>query len=124
MCIVAYFDSLYVVGSRDEAMNIRGLRYHPVDIESTVVRSHKNIVERLLNTNLSALVHVVLCSAVFTWTKLLVVVAELGADEKAALDIVPVITSSLLEEHQVKILEYTSLNEMLITFRLLLVLWW
>jgi len=43
---VAYFDSLYVVGSRDEAMNIRGLRYHPVDIESSVVRSHKNIVER------------------------------------------------------------------------------
>ena len=42
----AYYDSLYVVGSRDEAMNIRGLRYHPVDIESSVVRSHKNIVER------------------------------------------------------------------------------
>ena len=40
-------------------------------------------------------------SAVFTWTKLLVVVTELGADERAALDIVPVITSSLLEEHQV-----------------------
>jgi len=50
----------------------------------------------------------VLFSAVFTWTKLLVVVAELGADEKAALDMVPVITSSLLEEHQVKILEYTT----------------
>jgi len=42
----AYYDSLFVVGSRDEAMNIRGLRYHPVDIESTVVRCHKNIVER------------------------------------------------------------------------------
>ena len=41
------------------------------------------------------------CSAVFTWTKLLVVVAELGADERAALDIVPVVTSNLLEEHQV-----------------------
>ena len=40
-------------------------------------------------------------SAVFTWTKLLVIVVELGADERAALDIVPVITSSLLEEHQV-----------------------
>lgn len=43
---IAYYDSLYVVGSRDEAMNIRSLRYHPVDIESTVVRCHKNIVER------------------------------------------------------------------------------
>ena len=47
MSAVAYYDSLFVVGSRDEAMNIRGLRYHPVDIESTVVRCHKNIVERL-----------------------------------------------------------------------------
>jgi len=60
----------------------------------------------------------VLCSAVFTWTKLLVVVAELGADEKAALDIVPVITSSLLEEHQVKILEYSTHYEMVLTIRL------
>ena len=46
MSALAYYDSLFVVGSRDEAMNIRGLRYHPVDIESTVVRCHKNIVER------------------------------------------------------------------------------
>ena len=46
MSPLAYYDSLFVVGSRDEAMNIRGLRYHPVDIESTVVRCHKNIVER------------------------------------------------------------------------------
>jgi len=41
---------------------------------------------------------------VLTWTKLLVVVAELGADKKEALDMVPVITSSLLEEYQVKII--------------------
>ena len=46
MSPLAYYDSLFVVGSRDEAMNIRGLRYHPVDIESSVVRCHKNIVER------------------------------------------------------------------------------
>ena len=45
----AYYDSVYVVGSRDEAMNIRGLRYHPVDIESSVVRCHKNIVERFVD---------------------------------------------------------------------------
>ena len=37
-------DSLFVVGSLDEALNIRGFRYHPADIEATVVRSHKNIV--------------------------------------------------------------------------------
>ena len=41
------------------------------------------------------------CSVVFTSNKLLVVVAELNADENEALDIVPVITTSLLEEHQV-----------------------
>ena len=46
MSPAAYYDSLYVVGSLDEAMNIRGLRYHPVDIESSVVRCHKNIVQR------------------------------------------------------------------------------
>ena len=40
------------------------------------------------------------CSAVFTSNKLLVVVAELYGDENEALDIVPVITTSLLEEHQ------------------------
>ena len=54
-------------------------------------------------------------SAVFTWTKLLVVVTELGADERAALDIVPVITSSLLEEHQVST-RHTLLHTLLSTF--------
>ena len=51
-------------------------------------------------------------SAVFTWTKLLVVVAESGADERAALDIVPVITSSLLEEHQVSNNPYCDLSDL------------
>ena len=41
------------------------------------------------------------CSVVFTSNKLLVVVAELNGDENEALDLVPVITTSLLEEHQV-----------------------
>ena len=39
-------DSLYVVGSLDEALNIRGFRYHPADIEASVIRSHKNIIGR------------------------------------------------------------------------------
>ena len=39
-------DSLFVVGSLEEALNIRGFRYHPADIEATVVRCHKNIVGR------------------------------------------------------------------------------
>lgn len=36
----------------------------------------------------------------FTSNKLLVVVAELRGDERDALDMVPVITTALLEEHQ------------------------
>ena len=40
MSALAYLDSLFVVGSRDEAMNIRGLRYHPVTLSLTVVRCH------------------------------------------------------------------------------------
>ncbi len=39
-------------------------------------------------------------SAVFTSNNLLVVVAELRGEEKEALDIVPVITTALLEEQQ------------------------
>ena len=41
-----------------------------------------------------------LLSAVFTSNKLLVVVSEMYGDEREALDIVPVITTALLEEHQ------------------------
>ena len=39
-------------------------------------------------------------SAVFTWTNLLVVVAELDGAESEALDLVPLITNTVLEEHQ------------------------
>lgn len=39
-------------------------------------------------------------SAVFTWTNLLVVVVELDAEESEALDVVPLVTSSVLNEQQ------------------------
>jgi hypothetical protein len=39
-------------------------------------------------------------SAVFTWTHLLVVVAETNAPENEALDLIPAITSAVLEEHR------------------------
>ena len=39
-------------------------------------------------------------SAIFTSNKLLVVVAELNGDEREALDVVPVITTALIDEHQ------------------------
>lgn len=40
-------------------------------------------------------------SAVFNWTNLLVVVVELKGDENEALDLVPIVTTKVLEEHQV-----------------------
>ncbi len=39
-------DSLFVVGSLEEALSIRRFRYHPSDVEATVVRCHKSIVGR------------------------------------------------------------------------------
>ncbi|XP_018615989.1 disco-interacting protein 2 homolog B-A-like isoform X3 [Scleropages formosus] len=76
-------DALFVVGSLDEALELRGLRYHPIDIETSVSRAHRSIGE----------------SAVFTWTNLLVVVSELCGSEQEALDLVPLVTSVVLEEH-------------------------
>jgi hypothetical protein len=60
------------------------MNYHPIDIENSVLRCHKKIAE----------------CAVFTWTNLLVVVAELDGNESEALDLVPLITNTVLEEHQ------------------------
>uniref|UniRef100_A0A8C5FQL1 Disco-interacting protein 2 homolog Ba n=1 Tax=Gadus morhua TaxID=8049 RepID=A0A8C5FQL1_GADMO len=76
-------DALFVVGSLDETLELRGLRYHPIDIETSVSRTHRSIAE----------------SAVFTWTNLLVVVAELSGSEQEALDLVPLVTNVVLEEH-------------------------
>ena len=39
-------------------------------------------------------------SAIFTWTNLLVVVVELDGNENQALDLVPLVTNVVLEEHQ------------------------
>uniref|UniRef100_A0A671S5Y5 Disco-interacting protein 2 homolog C n=1 Tax=Sinocyclocheilus anshuiensis TaxID=1608454 RepID=A0A671S5Y5_9TELE len=76
-------DALYVVGALDEAMELRGMRYHPIDIETSVIRTHKSIME----------------CAVFPWTNLLVVVVELEGSEQEALDLVPLVTNAVLEEH-------------------------
>ncbi|KHN79082.1 Disco-interacting protein 2 -like protein C [Toxocara canis] len=76
-------DAVFVVGALDEALMLRGMRYHPVDIEASVIRAHKKITE----------------CAVFTWTHLLVVVSETEGSEMEALDLIPAITSAVLEEH-------------------------
>ncbi|CAF1500401.1 unnamed protein product, partial [Didymodactylos carnosus] len=78
-------DAVYIVGALDETLLIRGMRYHPIDIENTVMRTHKKICE----------------CACFTWTNLLVVVVEYDGLESQSLDLVPLITSSILEEHYI-----------------------
>ncbi|GFG34604.1 hypothetical protein Cfor_01935, partial [Coptotermes formosanus] len=76
-------DAVFVVGALDETVMLRGMRYHPIDIENSVMRCHKKIAE----------------CAVFTWTNLLVVVVELDGNENEALDLVPLVTNTVLEEH-------------------------
>ena len=39
-------DAIFVVGALDETIKLRGMRYHPMDIEMSVVRSHRKICER------------------------------------------------------------------------------
>nr|CDS27664.2 disco interacting protein 2 [Hymenolepis microstoma] len=80
----ALHDAVFVVGSLAESMMLRGMRFYPMDIENTVLRSHRNINE----------------CAVFTWSDLLVVVVELLGEESEALDLVHPITASVLREHQ------------------------
>ncbi len=39
-------DAIFVVGALDETIMLRGMRYHPIDIENSVMRSHRKICER------------------------------------------------------------------------------
>ncbi|CAJ0561971.1 unnamed protein product, partial [Mesorhabditis spiculigera] len=75
-------EAVFVVGPLDEALTLRGMRYHPADIEYTLNRAHRLLTE----------------SAVFTWNHLLVAVVEsTGGDD--SLDVIPAATCSVLEEH-------------------------
>ncbi|XP_050443151.1 disco-interacting protein 2 isoform X2 [Adelges cooleyi] len=76
-------DAVFVVGALDETIILRGMRYHPIDIENSVMRCHRKIAE----------------CAVFAWTNLLVVVVELDGNESEALDLIPLVTNVVLEEH-------------------------
>ncbi|VDD74047.1 unnamed protein product [Mesocestoides corti] len=82
----ALHDAVFVVGNLAETMMLRGMRFYPMDIENTVLRSHKKINEW--------------SHAVFTWSDLLVVVVELLGEESEALDLIHPITASVLREHQ------------------------
>ena len=39
MSAVEHHDALYVVGSLDETLELRGMRYHPIDIGTSVIAS-------------------------------------------------------------------------------------
>ncbi|ULU11405.1 hypothetical protein L3Y34_015097 [Caenorhabditis briggsae] len=76
-------DAVFVVGALNESLVLRGMRYHPFDVENTVSKAHRFVGN----------------SAVFTWNHLVVIVAECTGSESDALDLVPAITSAVLEEH-------------------------
>lgn len=38
-------DAMFVVGALDETVMLRGMRYHPMDIENSVLRAHRKICE-------------------------------------------------------------------------------
>lgn len=76
---------VFIVGSLEETIMLRGLRYHPIDIENSVMRCSNKVAE----------------CAVFSWNNHLVVVTELEGDDNEALDLVPLVTNIILEEHHV-----------------------
>lgn len=43
--ILELHDAVFVVGALDETIMLRGMRYHPIDIENSVMRCHKKIAE-------------------------------------------------------------------------------
>lgn len=38
-------DAIFVVGALDETIVLRGMRYHPIDIENSILKCHKKIAE-------------------------------------------------------------------------------
>ena len=43
--LLEHHDAVFVVGALDETLILRGMRYHPIDIENSVLRAHKKIAE-------------------------------------------------------------------------------
>ncbi|MGH0154798.1 UNVERIFIED_CONTAM: hypothetical protein FKN15_031704 [Acipenser sinensis] len=84
-------DALYVVGALDEAMELRGSFIAGMKLRFSAYGNTSNFT--VLKIGRSSLY------AVFTWTNLLVVVVELDGSEQEALDLVPLVTNVVLEEH-------------------------
>ncbi|CAP37502.2 Protein CBG20501 [Caenorhabditis briggsae] len=87
-------DAVFVVGALNESLVLRGMRYHPFDVENTVSKAHRFVGNSFLLDPRSFF-----SRAVFTWNHLVVIVAECTGSESDALDLVPAITSAVLEEH-------------------------
>jgi hypothetical protein len=47
-CCAERHDAVFVVGALDETLMLRGMRYHPIDIENSVIRCHRKICEWLV----------------------------------------------------------------------------
>lgn len=45
VCMTERHDAIFVVGSLGETIMLRGMRYHPIDIENSVIRCHRKISE-------------------------------------------------------------------------------
>ena len=43
--VVERHDAVFVVGALDETVILRGMRYHPIDVEISVQKCHKKICE-------------------------------------------------------------------------------
>lgn len=43
--LIELHDAVFVTGALDETFLLRGMRYHPIDIETSVQRAHKKLCE-------------------------------------------------------------------------------
>ncbi|KAL3100092.1 hypothetical protein niasHS_000703 [Heterodera schachtii] len=87
-------DAIFVVGALEEALMLRGMRFHPVDIELSVSRAHRR--ESMKGKEITSINDFTLRVHLDPSIGL---VAETHAPEAEALDLVPAITSALLEDH-------------------------
>lgn len=101
-CLVCGGLSWWNVGAEGAALSPH--RYRDVGVASSSqhrwkVRVFRRLVCGWIWRSTVVQHFVSLTSAVFTWTNLLVVVAELSGSEQEALDLVPLVTNVVLEEH-------------------------
>lgn len=85
--MAVFFDSLFMM-CQDILKNVPKLQNMTIMYSVPIISTFNSPTDYLY-----------LFSAVFTWTNLLVVVVELDGNENEALDLVPLVTNAVLEEH-------------------------